>query len=277
MASRKSLRAVLAITFLGSSLGAWAQRPVQPTLNEILQRLKENLSHYDKSVPSFFCDEHVVSRLESDLRDRNVVTDSTFRVKRISNPDHTTAFAESRDIKSINGQPPASQDQDMNGPLLLRGAFEGGLAVVSPGQTSCMTYQLQRTNRKRPTEPYVIRFATAFSHSAPDFCLLQEKSKGRALIDPQSMQIRRLEISTPRHVIVPGDAPVVGKRVLTVEYAPIQLGGETIWMPSDITMSAISGSRTFDQAVWSFKATYRGYHKLEVTSRIHSGSETPIP
>jgi len=91
------------------------------------------------------------------------------------------------------------------------------------------------------------------------------------------MQIRRLEISTPRHVIIPGDAPVIGKRVLTVDYAPIQLGGETIWMPSDITMSAISGSGSFDRAVWSFKAIYRSYHKLEVTSRIHAGSETPIP
>jgi hypothetical protein len=277
MASRKSTTAVLAIAFLGFSLGSRAQRAEQPTLNEILQRLKENLTHYDKNVPSFFCDEHVVSQSESDRRDRNVVTDSTFRVKRVSHPDHTTTFTESRDIKSINGQPPASQNQDINGPSLLQGAFEGGLAVVSPNQTSCMKYQLQPIDRKRPSEPYVIRFATAFSGSAPDSCLLQEKSKGRVLIDPQSMQIMRLEITTPRHVIIPGYAPVIGKRVLTVDYAPIQLGGETIWMPSDITMSAISGSGTFHESVWSFKATYRDYHKLEVTSRIHPGSETPIP
>jgi hypothetical protein len=140
-----------------------------------------------------------------------------------------------------------------------------------------MKYQLQPLNRKRPSEPYVIRFATAFSGPAPDLCLLQEKSKGRVLIDPQSMQITRLEITTPRHVIIPGYAPVVGKRVLTVDYAPIQLNGETIWMPSDITMSAISGSGTFHESVWSFQAAYRNYHKLEVTSHIHAGSEAPIP
>lgn len=265
------------MAFLGFSLGSWAQRAEQPTLNDILQRLKKNLTHYDKNVPSFFCDEHVVSQVESDRRDRDVVTDSTFRVKRVSHPDHTITFTESRDIKSINGQPPASQDQNINGPSLLQGAFEGGLAVVSADQASCMKYQLQPVNRKRPTEPYVIRFATAFSGLAPDSCLLQEKSKGRVLIDPQSMQITRLELNTPRHVIIPGYAPVIGKRVLTVDYAPIQLGGETIWMPSDITMSAISGSGTFHEAVWSFKASYRNYHKLEVTSRIHAGSETPIP
>jgi len=275
MASRKSSTTVLAIAFLGFSLGSWAQRPDQPDLNEVLQRLKENLSHYDKSVPSFFCDEHVVSEVEPDFRDRNVVTDSVFRVKRVYDLDHTTTFAESRDIKSINGKPPASQDQDINGPLLLQGVFEGGLAVVSPSQTGCMNYQLERP--KRPTDPYVIRFATAFSGPAPESCLLQEKSKGRALIDPESMQIIRLEITTPRHTIIPGYVPIIGRRVLTVDYAPIQLGGETIWMPSDITMSAISGSGTFHESVWSFKASYRNYHKVEVTSRIHSGSEIPIP
>ena len=277
MASRKLSAVVLVIAFLGPSLGSRAQRVERPTLNEILQRLQENLSHYDKSVPSFFCDEHVVSQMEAGHRDRNVFTDSTFRVKRITNPDHTTAFKESRDIKSINGKPPASQDRDINGPSLLQGVFEGGLAVVSADQAACMKYQLQRMNPKRPTEPYVIRFATAFTGPVPDSCLLQEKSKGRIMVDPQSMQISRLEISTPRHVIIPGGAPILGKRFLSVDYAPIQLAGETIWMPSDIAMSAISGSRTFDETVWSFKATYRGYHKLEVTSRIHSDSETPIP
>jgi hypothetical protein len=94
------------------------------------------------------------------------------------------------------------------------------------------------------------------------------------------MQITHLEITTPRHTITPGNlyrSPFVGKRDLTVDYAPVLLGGETLWMPSTITMRVTSGSGTFHTVVWSFRATYRNYHKLEVKSRILPGLEKPRP
>jgi hypothetical protein len=94
------------------------------------------------------------------------------------------------------------------------------------------------------------------------------------------MQITHLEITTPRHTITPGNlyrSPFVGKRDLTVDYAPVLLGGETLWMPSTITMRVTSGSGTFHTVVWSFRATYRNYHKLEVKSRILPGFEKPRP
>jgi hypothetical protein len=47
-------------------------------------------------------------------------------------------------------------------------------------------------------------------------------------------------------------------------------------MPSAITMRATSGLGTFHPIVWSFQATYRNYHKLEVTSRILPGGERPV-
>jgi hypothetical protein len=278
MTSRTSSTAISLVAFLGFLSALCAQRASVPTLEEILQRIDANLNHYDAGVPSFFCDEHVVSQVEPGLRNQDTITDSVFRLKRTPNPDHTTTLVESREIKKVDGKPATSQDMD--GPTLLSGAFEGGLAVVSLNQTACMNYALQRISRNRSTEPYVLSFATVLTPRNSAECLLQENSKGRVFIDPASMQITHLELTTPRHTIIPANpytSPVVGKRVVTVDYAPVLLGGKTFWMPSTITLRSTSGSGSFHPIVWSFQATYRNYHKLEVTSRILPGSEAPAP
>jgi len=276
MTSRMLSTAISLVAFLGFSSALCAQRAKMPTLEEILQRLEANLNHYDTGVPSLFCDERVISQVEPGPRDQDTITDSVFRLKRTAKPDHTTTLVESREIKSVNGKPPTSQDMD--GPTLLDGAFEGGLAVVSLTQTTCTNYTLQRINRNRPTEPYIVRFATVLTPQNTANCLLQENSRGRAFIDAASMQITHLELTTPRHAIILSNsyqAPVIGRRVITVDYAPVLLGGQTFWMPSTITMSATSGSGTFHPIVWSFRATYSNYHKLEVKSRILPDSEAP--
>lgn len=223
-----------------------------------------------------FCDEHVISQVEPGLPSQNTITDSIFRLKRVVNSDHTTNLVESREIERVNDKPATSKDMD--GPSLLSGAFEGGIAVVSLNQTACMDYKLQRVNRKRPTEPYIIDFATVLTPQNSAVCLLKEKSTGRVFIDPASMQIKRLELTTPRHAIPLEDSShVMGKRILVVDYTPVRLGGETFWMPSAITHRAISGEGTFHPIIWSFRASYRNYHKLEVTSRILSGAVESVP
>lgn len=280
MVLRRFFRAISLIALLGlwSGLpsGLDAQQTKTPTLGEILERLEANLNHYDASVPSFFCDEHAVSaRVEPGERDRNTVTESVFRIKRTPEPDHTTSLEELREIESVNGKPAHSQDEDIDGPTLLSGFFEGGLAVVSVSQTACMNYSLQRINRSRPGEPYVIRFATVLTPQNSADYFLQEESKGRVFIDPASMQVTRLSITTPRHTIIEGGrftARVVGKRELTVDYEPVVLGEETFWMPSTITMRNISGAGTFHMIIWTFRAAYRNYHRLRVTSHILDGS-----
>jgi len=259
----------VALVGVPSALGAPGAKA--STLGEMLQRLEANLNRYDVGVPSFFCDEHVVSsRSVPHERDDSSATDSVFRLKRTAQADGTTALVESREIKRVNGRPATSEAVPV--PTLLTGIFEGGLAVVSVGQTSCMNYKLER--RKRPGE-IVVSFATLLTPSNTADCFLQEKSKGRVVVDAASMQLKRLEIDTPRHVIDQGNEyseAEVGRRELTVDYAPVLLGNETFWMPSAIGMRTTSGSG-FDVTVWTFQATYRNYHRLEVKSRILDGPE----
>ncbi len=250
-----------------SPAGAQQTRP--PTLEEILTRLESNLTHYDQAVPSFFCDEHAVSTVEPGLRNQNTVTDSVFRLKRVGHRDHSSTLDESREVKTVNGKPATSEE--MGGPSTISGAFEGGLAVVSLSQRACMRYTLERGNAKKLPASYVVRFATELTPENTADCLLQEKSQGRVLIDPATLQITHLELTTPRHTIIPAsyyESAVVGERVLSVDYAPVGLDGQTFWMPAAITSRNTSGKGTFHSMVWSFKATYRNFHKLEVTSRI---------
>jgi len=278
MPSRKPSTVVLLVALLAFSSALSAQQAKTPTLEELLQRLEDNLNRYDKLVPSFFCDEHAISQVEPGVRSQNAITDSIFRLKRTENSDNTTTLLESREIKNIDGKPATSQDLD--GPALVIGVFEGALAVVTLSQTTCMNYSLQRSNKKRPAEPYIVSFATVLTPKNSSDCLLQENSKGRVFVDPTSMQIIHLELTTPHHTIIPESAsrdPIIGKRVLTVDYSPVLLNEETYWMPSTITSVSTSDAGTFHTIVWSFRATYRNYHKLEVTSRILPASEAPKP
>jgi hypothetical protein len=276
MRLRRLFAAISLVVSLGFSSALCAQKAKAPTLDEILERLEANLNHYDRDLPSLFCEEHAVSRMEPAARDRDTVTDSVFRLKRTVGPDDATSLAESREIRSVNGK--AATSQDVEGPSLLSGAFEGGLAVVSADQKVCMRYRLQRRNGKHPGEPYVVRFATELTAENSGACLLQEKSEGRVLIDPASMQITHLELTTPHHVIVHGSpysSPVVGKRVLTVDYAPVVLGGQTFWLPAAISQRSVGDANTFHVTVWTYTASYRSCHRLEVTSRILPGNGTP--
>jgi hypothetical protein len=269
MVSSRSFSAILLAALLGLSPVLDAQQKTL-RLGEVLERLEANLNHYDAGVPSLFCDEHVLSsRIEPRERDQNSVTDSVFRVKRTPQADNTTTLVESREITSVNGKLATSQNT-VDGPALLSGIFEGGLAVVSVGQTACTNYTLQRINRKRLSEPYVVRFGTVLTAQNTAECFLQEESKGRVVVDPASMQVRRLEITTPHHVLDQDDrfaSRVVGKRELKVDYAPVLLGGESFWLPSAISMRTTTGS-SFDTTVWTFRADYRNYHRLQVTSHI---------
>jgi hypothetical protein len=249
---------------------ASTQKTETPALEEILQRLESNLSQYDSGVPSFFADEHVVSRMVPDVHDQETVTDSVFRLKRVVNADHTTTLEESREVKTVNGRPATTQE--IGGPSIVRGAFEGGLAVVSLSQQSCMNYTLERAKRNDAKAPIVIRFVSVLTSENKGGCLLQENGRGQVYIDRATMQITRMELTTPHHTIIPGDemgyGAIVGEWALSVDYAPVVLDGKSFWMPATITSRTASGRGTFHPIVWTFKASYRNFHKLEVRSRI---------
>ena len=241
-----------------------------PKLEDILRALQANLESYDKDVPSFFCDEHAVSEMFPGTRRDIAVTDSVFRLKREEDANHTTSFLESREPKSANSVPTVTPSPDP--PAVIDGIFEGALAIVSANQQACMRYEL----RKPRDGAIVIEFNTQFNGEKGtrprQNCLLQEKAHGRAYIDPATLQIKRLELTAPRHVI-PDDRPqwlepLKGEWVVSVDYAPVLLDGKTFWMPAAINSRVTSDPNSFHSRTWIFKGIYTNFHRLEVNSRV---------
>jgi len=276
---------------------AQTQTTETPTMHGIMQRLQENLEQYNALVPSFFCDEHVVSKKSPDRLLESRVTDSTFRLKRVANPDPDgkPILEESREVKRVNGQP--ANGESLGGPTTVRGAFSGGLALVSLSQEACMSYKLLPIKRNHPKDATIVQFASVPASERPDDCLMQEDISGRVLIDPDTMQIKRMEFHAPHHLIVPAGrtsaggviSQVVGVWDLTIDYTPVLLGGKSFWLPATIkvkmsgspdgilnTNGVVNGSSNLDpfQTDWSLFADYSNYHRLEVTSRILPLGET---
>ena len=252
---------ILLLGVLVASHPALAQQTPSPTLDEILLRLESNLHRYDTQVPNFFCSEHVVSSVVSGKNHQSTITDSIFRLKRTLKPGQAATLIESREIKAVNGTP--VEGRDIHGPTILAGVFSGGLDTVSLSQKACMSYTLQPSEPGHSGEPYVVRFAT-MPGQRPSSCVLKEEGSGRAFIDPATMQVTRMELIVPHHIILPA---TVGVWRISIGYAPVLLGGQTFWMPSTITSRATPGDLE-DPTVWSFNAHYSNYHKLEVSFRI---------
>lgn len=270
--------AVIAVLGGGAAVcvpGILAQN-AKPDLGTMLKRLEGNLRHYDASLPSLFCDEEMVALLmQPGERDDRTVTDSVFRLKREAASGSATALVESREVETVDGRPASSQH--VHAPTVLSGLFEGGLDVVSLSQANCMNYALERSRKQNGQLRFVVGFSTFVPADHAEDCFLQEASKGRVFIDPATMQVARLEITTPHHVIEDGDAyspQVIGRRELEVDYAPVELGGESFWLPSTITMRNLTGSG-FHQTVWFYRATYKGYRRLRVTSHIVDDAGKP--
>lgn len=254
----RGLQMTLCLNFILALPSALAQQGTTPALDEILLRLEGNLDHYDRQVPNFFCTEHVVSSLTYEKKQQSTVTDAVFRVTR----SLSGTLVEEHEIKAVNGSP--ANGEHVGGPVSVGGVFLGGLDAVSLRQKSCMNYTLQPIQPGHSDEPYVIQFATLPNTKHHAECVLKDEGSGRVFIDPATMQVTRMELMAPHHVI---NAAEAGVWQISINYAPVSLVGQTFWLPATITSTA-TPSGVYVPTVYSFSARYSDYHKLEVSSHI---------
>lgn len=273
------LRAVGAafIAMLPATLAFAQQQTSIPSVNAILQALDSNRQHYQHSVPSFYCREHLESKFVKTYfvhvggHKRSWVeavdADSTFRVKREPNPDGTSILRGSRRIldERVNGRPVSSHHVEI--PSILVGAFTGGLSLISSSQQSCLAYSVRKRHQGF-RELYQVDFATVPQEQRTINCILQESATGYATVDPQSMQITHVEIFVPYHQVI-AQRPdgsylpaAYGPWHVEITYAPITLD-KVYWTPSEINAKTVTSDST-----WTVRANYSRYHKLVVTSRI---------
>ena len=248
---------------------AEAQSPRGPkpelTLDAILLRLQGNLDHYRALVPNFFCDEHLVSDMFiRNSRYRRTTTESIFRLKRSGSNNPHNMFIESRQINSVDKKP--AKDQILKGPSILVGAFSNSLVMVSLEFKKCYDYKLVSHKKLHHLPVFIVDYTLKKEAAKSDkSCPGPEINYGRAYIDPQTMQIVRLEQKAPHIEVSPG---VDAEWTWTIEYGQVSLNNESFSMPKKITSTAKADAIN---AEWLFVATYRNYHELTVTSRILPG------
>lgn len=254
-----TLLCTLCSTLLSQVTSTTIQSSADPSLDDILVRLQKNLIRYKTTVPNFFCDEHVVSELHASGRPFiYTVTDSTFRLER--SDASPLELKESREIKLINKKPETAQT--LKGPAIFTGAFSDALDILSLDRKRCYDYHLGPSQRVHHKVLLVIDYTLKDTAIDDQSCPGPERHNGAAFIDPENMQVMRLEMHTPNHKISPG---TYASWTWSIDYAPVVFDNEPFWMPTTITSRAEGITQRQD---WSFVATYRNYHKLTVTSKI---------
>lgn len=244
------------LLFLRSS----AQSADEAFLRDILIRMQGNLADYQRNVPNFFCDEHVLSSIDEKRTIQRTSTDSIFRLRRSTTPAGELEFTESREIAKRDGQP--AQGEKIQGPAIFSGAFTNAAAVVSLDLAHCYDYTLLPNAPLGKSSAIIVDFASQESALTDSSCPTPERVTGRAYIDPQNFHLLRVEAQIPNHDAVNG---ILALWTWEIDYAPVSFDSRQFWMPRRIASKAQANDKT---VVWSFTANYSNYHKLNVTSHI---------
>jgi hypothetical protein len=248
------------------------------SLNEVLVHLQANLEDYRATIPNFFCDEHVVSRMRKyDVAELKTVTDSIFRLQRTL-PGETgkpPLLAETRELKSVNKVPVRKDSFPQTSPVVLEGVFSNGERVVSLEMARCFNYTLRRSSNISGHPAIEIAFAFKLDRIGDKTCPGPEKSSGRAFFDAISFHALRVEMTVPNYEISPQSQQFALWR-WRIDYTPVTFDGRDFWLPKEITSRADGDDKL---TVWYFEAEYSNYHKLIVTSHIVTdvGDNPPPP
>ncbi len=141
----------------------------------------------------------------------------------------------------------------------------------------CYDYRLLPNKRHNPevtmlflhADVLVLEYALKSPLPAAAQCPVREQTRGRAFIDPSSMQIVRLEQQRPRH---DEDSGLAVAWSWSIDYARVIMDGKPFWLPK--TISSKASSLDGGRFKWSFLATYSNYHLMTVTSTILPASNS---
>jgi hypothetical protein len=264
--------ALLALGLPLLSQALWGRQ--SPSADEALARIHENVGRFETSLPDFLCDERITSRETEDGKTKSeTVTDSIFVGTQHKNKNFT--FTESREIMAVNGKK-VSKGTTLRGPYFYLGGFSSILVTVfGPKWAPYHDYKVVGMETVAGRTLLAIEFATkegqtairqTFTHKGqpPNQAnVLASKYTGKAWIDPQSMQVVRLE----RHDL--NLPPTVRSVVISTEYAVVTIDGKPFWMPKTMRAENVESLRkSKPPADQLCIAEYSNYRKFDVSIGI---------
>lgn len=274
MILRHSYRATLSLLLLLAVTPCRAQQTVL-NVDAALARVRENIAEFKKSVPGFVSDESMLSqRFVNNKLKWEVKTESSFEVKRRG----TGEMHETRTIKLAWVDGKADKSKKVELPYIYIGGFADALGFVD---SKCLSYSLGETPGADNTL-VILGTPKPASNDRPAECSYSPNFSMKAFVDPQSFQILRLETTHQDTVVnregimthLPFVAYVTsGDNVSTfvAEYAPVELGGKSYWLPKTVTQEFKDKDDRKNPVHLHYEAHYANYHKFAVSSTILPG------
>ncbi len=254
---------VAALVVVVSCVAASARSNAQGqlSLDEVLARLAANTAEYLRSVPSFSCDEDLLSQEQKNGAVKHEIrTQSVFRVAHSASAG-PAGLAESRQMTEADGKP-VSPDHPVKLPMRFSGGFTRALPMIfAADRRACFSF------RHDPSAGTL--YFSGRPSSEPACAGSTGVSVGFVRLDPATLQITHFERTLP--------ADVAQKRHVAtfaaVDYKAVDLNGETLFLPSTITATFQEGS----SKSFLFLARYSGYHRFAATSTIVPAAEAASP
>jgi hypothetical protein len=254
---------LIALSLLLAAIPCSAQQNAL-TVDDVLTRVRANVSEYKTSIPSFISDESVLSqRFDGDkLKDEMKVESSFEMVRGGSGSD----LRETRIKNLVNGRAP--KNQKVTPPF----SFIGGFAnVIDFTENICVDYRFaEAPSNGNPI--VVLVFRKPPSRNLPPTCSAQIFER-KAFIEPKTFQVSRLEktVQDVKMVGIVGHLPFVhmpsSNNVLSfsVDYMPVELGGKTFWLTKSVTADLKDKNKPIRL---HYEAHYSNYHRFTSTVKI---------
>jgi hypothetical protein len=234
-----------------------------PTVDDVLTRVRANVTEYQTSIPSFVSDESVLSqRFDGEKLKVEMKIESSFEMVRSTSGSD---LRETRIMNLVNGRVPKSQK--VSPPFGFNGGYDN---VIGFTVNKCVDYRFAEA--PSAGNPIVIQVSRKpRSSDRPSDCASQSYDR-KAFIDPKTFQVFRIE-ETIQDVGtgIGGHLPFVpmpsSHNVLSfsVDYMPVELGGKTFWLTKAVTCDLKDKNRPIHL---HYEAHYANYHRFASTAKI---------
>ena len=244
-----------------------------PPVDEALARIRENVGQFETSLPDFICNEKITSRLVVRGKiSKETVTESIFTGAQQKSKSFT--FVETREIATINGKK-VRRGTPLKGPYVYLGGFSSLLVTTfGPKCTPYHNYKVTGMETVDGRTLLAVEFATKPGQTEIKQTFFRkqmlyytsdvrsEKDTGKAWIDPESMQVVRLE----RHYLnLPS---TVRSLMVSTEYAKVTIDRKPYWMPKTVRAENVENRNSKPPANEFWIAEYSNYRKFAVSAGI---------
>lgn len=239
------------------SISAGGQQKETPELRRELARLAAAADSLEHLLPSFSCQEDVISEL---LSGKKVKKHAAFTAEVRTRRDSDGLLDETFTMQTLNGKPVVWRKGAKGSyvrfdlPVYIKGGFDHTMSYFTSVRQECYRFALGKGRIDFETAPDV----TAHSRCRDD------QAHGFVLLDAQGDAVH-----IERQVSAAAAEKFHLASYAAIDLAPVELGGRTFWLSQRLTAEEALGPR-----MARYEAVYTGCHLYTATVTI--GPSRPV-